>query len=444
MSTIENRKYEINGVIDTNKPVIQNLEAICSASSAWLTFDIAAGLWSVVINRAGGSVASFTDSNILGAINITGSGITELYNSAKVQFPHRDLNDEKEVALLEIPIGDRFDNEFNNTLELDFDIMNDVIRAQLIGLTELKQSRVDKIIEFKTDYSKLGLKAGDIIDVTSEMYGFTAKKFRITRISEEDGQDNSIQLSIQALEYDESVYDYSDLTLYLRDRLNGIIPKTTNTTVLNSDNASTTGSVTNALFEPGNEPLLYGVVSALGQKGVPGFGNAAGGLLDTDVLAVYQSWITAGYPTWNGSGIPPAVAGYGPIWLQDNPDEPLTNFVVKFDANLPVGLFTYNLGSGNKQVSGVFPTACYLMYNTVNNVSTASVVESIPAGWQTPQINFTLDNPPFGYYWFYFVPTFTYDLNHPSLTVAPISYDYIAPKAQGDGITISAQLFQVY
>jgi hypothetical protein len=444
MSTIENRKYEINGVIDTNKSVMDNLETICTASSAWLTFDVSLGKWAVVINRSGASSASFNDSNILSSINISGSGITELYNSAKIQYPHKDLNDQKDSALLEIPLDQRFPNEFNNSLEINFDIINDPIRAQLIGLTELKQSRVDKIIEFRTDYSKLGLRAGDIIDVTSEMYGFDAKKFRIVRLTEEDGADGSIILSIQALEYDESVYDYRDLNLYLRDRLNGILPKPTNATIINSDNAATTNGVTDALFQPDSEPLLYGVVSALGQKGVPSFANGAGGLLDTDVLDLYRSWITSGYPVWNGTGLPPKFIGYGPLTLFDDPDEPLTNFVVTIDASLALGRFSFNLGSGSKQISGYFPSSVYLFYNTVNNLNTASLVESISAEWQTPQVTFTLDNPNFGYYWLLFVPKGTFDLNYPDLGILPVSYDAISTKANGDGIVIYAQLFRVY
>jgi hypothetical protein len=236
MSTIETLTTTFNGVIDTTQPVMRNLETMCTAAKCWLTFDINTGKWSVVINRSGGSIASFNDSNIIGGINVSGTGLTELYNKVRVEFPHKDLNDEKDWLSIAIPVANRFNNEHENTLEMSFDIINDPIWAEMIASTELKQSRVDKIIEFRTDYSKLGLKAGDLIDVTAEMYGYTNKVFRIVTIAEEDADDGTIQLSITALEYDADVYDYSDLALYQRERANGIKPATTNFAVKSSDN----------------------------------------------------------------------------------------------------------------------------------------------------------------------------------------------------------------
>ena len=46
-------RYRINGVIDTAKPVMQNLENIANSAGAWLTYDVTDGKWSVVINKAG-------------------------------------------------------------------------------------------------------------------------------------------------------------------------------------------------------------------------------------------------------------------------------------------------------------------------------------------------------------------------------------------------------
>lgn len=252
MSTVSSLQYLFNGVVDTKRTVMSNLQSLCSAAGCWLTFDVNTGKWSIIINQAGTSTASFDDSNILGGINISGTGITELYNKVRVQFPHRDLDDQTDWVSLEIPNQDRFPNEHNNTLEMSFNIINDPILAETIGITELKQSRVDKIIQFRTDFSKLGLKAGDLIDVTSEMYGFDNKMFRIVTISEEDGNDNNIILSITALEYDAQVYDYSNLNYYIRQRANSIIPEDTNQAIKASNN------------EAGLPMDLSGVAKALG------------------------------------------------------------------------------------------------------------------------------------------------------------------------------------
>jgi hypothetical protein len=157
-------RYQINGLLDTAQPVLKNIEKICSAAGSWLSYDIHDGRWGVVINNSGTSIASFSDTNIIGNINISGTGLTDLYNSVKVEFPHRDLKDSADFVTIEIPDGDRNSNEEDNSLQLTYDIINEPVQAQLLGFIELKQSRIDKVIKFQCDYSLFNLKAGDIID----------------------------------------------------------------------------------------------------------------------------------------------------------------------------------------------------------------------------------------------------------------------------------------
>lgn len=242
MTTLTN-PFRINGVISTDKTVMQNINDICTAAGCWMTFDTTTGKWSVIINRAGSSVASFNDSNIIGSINISGTGVNGLYNSTRIEYPHKDLRDQRDSLTLNIPQNQRFDNEFDNELNISTDLMNDPVQAQYLATVELKQSRVDKIISFRTDYSKIGVKAGDIIDVTSSMYGFTNKKFRVTRIEESDEGDGSLALNITALEYDETVYDDSGLVRGERSKKSGIINSNSNSVIKGQGVAGRTNQV---------------------------------------------------------------------------------------------------------------------------------------------------------------------------------------------------------
>jgi len=216
-------QFRINGVLSTDATVMQNIETLCSAAQAWLTYDINAGRWAVNINQAGASVASFDNSNIIGPISVSGTGLRDLYNSVKVEFPHIDLRDNLDCVTVEIPDEDRNANEPDNQLNIVFDIVNDPTQAELLGVIELKQSRVDKVIQFVTDYSYLGLTAGSLIDVTNDVLGYSNKLFRIVSIAEEDTDDGNIALNITALEYDANVYDPGDLFRFTRTDENGLI-----------------------------------------------------------------------------------------------------------------------------------------------------------------------------------------------------------------------------
>lgn len=216
-------RYRINGVVSTDKTVMQNMETLAGAAQSYITYDVNTGQWAVVINTTGTSIASFDDSNIIGGVQVQGTGLRELYNSVRVEFPHVDLNDEPDFVEIAIPAGDRNPNEPDNTLLIEFDCINDPVMAEMLGMIELKQSRVDRVITFSTDYSYIGLKAGDLIDVTNTMLGYTAKMFRIINISETDGDDGAIGIEIQALEYDATVYSTDDLYRYERTNENGIV-----------------------------------------------------------------------------------------------------------------------------------------------------------------------------------------------------------------------------
>lgn len=203
--------FKFNGVLDTAKPVLSNIETMCNAVGSWFSFDNHSGKWSIIINRAGPSVASFNDTNILGSLVVSSTGLTELYNSVRVSFPHVDLNDTPNYIDISLPLADRNPQEPPNELQMEYDIFNDPVQAQYLAMVELKQNRLDTVVHFTTDFSQLGLKAGDIIDITTEMYDWTAKKFRIINLSEVDEDDGRISIDIYALEYNDSVYDTSDL-----------------------------------------------------------------------------------------------------------------------------------------------------------------------------------------------------------------------------------------
>lgn len=219
--TLANR-YQINGLLDSKQSVMSNIEKIASAAGSWLSYDIQQGQWGVVINNSGTSIASFDDTNILGNITISGTGLKDLYNGVKVQFPHRDLKDSADFVQIDIPSGDRNANEGTNALQLAYDIINEPIQAQLLGFIELKQSRINTIIHFQSDYSRYNVKAGDIIDITNSRFGYTAKLFRVLSVVEiQDGI--NLRIEITAIEYDPNVYSVADLYRYTRIDENGII-----------------------------------------------------------------------------------------------------------------------------------------------------------------------------------------------------------------------------
>lgn len=208
MGTTLQPRYKINGVIDTAKPVMQNIENIANSCVSWLTYDVSAGKWAVVINKATTSSFNFTDSNIIGGIKTFGTGLDRLYNAVEVQFPNRDLDDANDFVRLDLTAGNRKANEPDNLLKLNYPLINDPITAEQVGLLELNQSRVDLTIEFTADYSATTVTPGDVVSITNTAQGWTNKEFRVLQTAEKNTNE-AIQIVISAIEYDASVYSGS-------------------------------------------------------------------------------------------------------------------------------------------------------------------------------------------------------------------------------------------
>lgn len=222
MATLQKR-YTINGVMDTDRTVNQNLESLALNAGSWVSYDVYSGLWSVIINKPETSVFSFDDSNIIGAIEFSTTSLSDLYNSVKVTFPRAEINDQEDFVEIEIPGAERLPNEPDNTLELDLEFCNNPVQAQLLGLLELKQSRQQTIITFTSDFTSIDVNAGDVIDITNSALGFSNKPFRVISVREADADDGTIGLQFQALEYSDDLYDTSDLGQYTVTDQNGIV-----------------------------------------------------------------------------------------------------------------------------------------------------------------------------------------------------------------------------
>lgn len=236
--------YNINGVIDTDETVWDNILKIGFACAIWPTFNTKSGKWELVINQADTPVYEITDNNIIGSITVIDKPYSEMYNSVQVGFPHKDLLDERDFVRFDLSTADYGINENNNALSLETDLVNDPIQAEYLAAIELNQSRQQTIIEFSTDFSTMELTAGDIISVTSAVYGWSQKEFRIVSISEADTSNGNIILSYVCIEYDAAIYSGYPLGRFGRSRNTNIIPKTLNTDIKNKENDKAVNSVT--------------------------------------------------------------------------------------------------------------------------------------------------------------------------------------------------------
>jgi hypothetical protein len=233
-----------------------------------------------------------SDSNIVGEITVSGTSLTQISNAADIQFQNTDIQDKPDFVKVSLPSEELFENELPNTLQLSLPFTNKQTVATKLGLQILKQGRVDKIIRFQTDYSFVNLNAGDVIDVTSDVYGFTNKLFRIIEVEEAEGELGEILINFTCLEYDDDVYAFN-IVEFLVETRDGIIsigsigqpnqPTVTTINVSNTPRVVVTARVPSGIvdrleFWLTNDTLLVNDVDRVYTL-IGGFSNPEGGVL---------------------------------------------------------------------------------------------------------------------------------------------------------------------
>lgn len=205
VKTLANR-YQINGLINPEKTVMENLQSFANSTGSYIKYDITTGRWGVRINRDATVVADFNDTNIISGIDVSGTALDSQYNAIEISYPHRQIQDQTDTVRINLPTEWFNANEPDNVLKVTLDMLNEPLQARELAYLELYQNRMDRVVTFSTDYSKINMEAGDVITVTSSVYNWTAQPFRIVRLKEIETEQGGLAVEITAQEYDATIY----------------------------------------------------------------------------------------------------------------------------------------------------------------------------------------------------------------------------------------------
>lgn len=280
-------RYQINGIVDTNRDCLSNLVQIADNADSWIQWNEAQGLWGVLINRgidetpglSTSSMTVITSDQIIGGIQVNPLDLNSTYNGVKITFPNAFLVDANNTPVIDTAKGQsdyryyvldpiqKFINEPINELSLMLPFTTNSLQATYIGYKRVWNSREDIIITFTMDYSGIQIDAGDIIAIKHEWYGwdakayggkvFPGKPFRVTQVREVKESDGFLSVQITASSYNDQVYTATNPHYYSRASFSGItdpgyISKPDAPIVTNVNTASSSFTVQGAIPVQGN------------------------------------------------------------------------------------------------------------------------------------------------------------------------------------------------
>jgi hypothetical protein len=207
------KRYQINGMLSTFDTCSTNIDKICQSAGTFFTFNVKDGKFKAIPNRALSSTELanclvYNEKNIVSKIDISSTELYGLYNGVEVEFMDKQRKDQTNTVKLTTPPADRNANEPDNVLNYKLDMINDNIRAEILGNIDLNQSRLSTVIQFESDFSGLQTDVGDVIKVNSNIYGWTDKLFRVLRVTEVQNDQNMVTARISAMEYSSSYYTH--------------------------------------------------------------------------------------------------------------------------------------------------------------------------------------------------------------------------------------------
>ena len=198
-------RYRINGVIDTARPILENVEQIIEACDSWMTYTAATGQWSVVVNKAETSSFSFNDTNLIGDIRVSTTDINQQINQIEVEFPSKDARDQPDLVYMALSSG-LYANEPANRETYKMEMVNDSVQVKYLANRRLLQSREDLLVSITAAYPAIQVDAGDVVDITNIDYGWTNKLFRVVKVNEITTPDGGLGATLDLVEYSATVY----------------------------------------------------------------------------------------------------------------------------------------------------------------------------------------------------------------------------------------------
>ena len=225
--SVNHPRYVLDGGLSTFNSVKENLDQICQCSGAFFAYNNKTGQFEIITNRAAttGELSSafvFTDDNIISSIQISSTELFSLYNQVEIEFPSAIQLDQTDTVTLDVSPSERNPNEPDNEIAYRLDLVNHRARAGNLGLVELRQSRLNLVLQFKADFSALAVNVGEIVKMNSSIYGWTDKLFRVMRSTEIEDTDGMLSADLLLLEYSADVYDHELLQISTPKNASGI------------------------------------------------------------------------------------------------------------------------------------------------------------------------------------------------------------------------------
>ena len=209
------KRYTVNGVIDTATPIKDNIELLLGSMSGRLIFT--GGKFQLFAGNYVAPTVTLSESDVAGEISIaTKQSRRSQYNVVKGAF----ISEEENYTPADYPSQRVLDGSGNNTyatqdneqilLDLPLPFVTNNVRAQRLARIALQRSRQQRVISIPFNLSALKFKVGDNINITNtRLFGNTTLIFEVLGYNISFGSDRQLIVNVEARETNSNIYTWN-------------------------------------------------------------------------------------------------------------------------------------------------------------------------------------------------------------------------------------------
>jgi hypothetical protein len=174
------KRYTINGVVDTANEPGATIDAMCSSMAGICPY--IGGKFKMKAGAHTSSVFSFTEDDITGKVSFqTRDSMRDAFNGVKGTYVTSD--NDYQVSDFPPVVNATYTTEDGGARiwkDIALGFTTSPATAQRIAKIELERSRQDIVVTIETKLGAINAHAGDIVDLTLARYGWTNKLFEVT------------------------------------------------------------------------------------------------------------------------------------------------------------------------------------------------------------------------------------------------------------------------
>ena len=199
---------DTNVVLDTSNKIIDNVRNLLRGMRGLLTYQ--QGKYRLVVETTGSSVLTLNKDNVIGGIQVQSEKKNSKFNKLQATFINPEKNYQSDTIVYDTNHSTYLSEDGNILQEgaIDLPTITSPYQAREMAKLVLLRSRNSLAVSLTANYQAMNLAVGDIVALTEDLTGFSAKNFRVAGL----GINADYTVSLSLTEHQDSFYTFETQT----------------------------------------------------------------------------------------------------------------------------------------------------------------------------------------------------------------------------------------